>query len=68
MFDMKKLGFSDMSHTTEYYKCELTKGRISGRDKFIKNDLDIEVKRFFKLVTKFKGKGFEKNSYPIQYH
>ena len=60
MNDMEKIGFRDTLQKTDYYKRLPTKGRISGRDRYIKKDLDKEVRRLLNLDIKLKGKGIEK--------
>ena len=37
-----------------------TKSCISGRDRYIKNDLDNDVSRILNLDTKLKGRGIQK--------
>ena len=61
MSDMKKLVFRDILQKTDFYRRLPTKACKSGRDRYIKNDLDQEVRRVLNLDTKFKGKGIEKN-------
>ena len=41
-----------------------TKSCMSGRDRYIKNDLDNDVMRILNLDTKLKGKGIEKTIIP----
>ena len=60
MSDTEKLVFRDILQKTDYYKRLPTKGRMSGRDRFIKNDLDNDVRRILNLDIKLKGKGIEK--------
>ena len=60
MNDMDKLAFRDILQKIKYYKRISTKGRMSGRDRYIKNDLDNDVRKFLNLHTKLKGKGIEK--------
>ena len=60
MSDMEKLVFRDILQKTDYYKRLPTKGRMSGRDRYIKNDLDNDVRKFLNLDTKLKGRGIEK--------
>ena len=57
--DTEKLVFGDILQKTEYYKRIPTKGRMSGRDKYIKNDLDNDVRRFLNSDTTLKDKGIE---------
>ena len=60
MTDKDKLIFRDILQKTGYYNRKPTKGRLSGRDKYIKNDLDNDVRRILNLDTKLKGRGIEK--------
>ena len=58
--DKAKLIFRDILQKTGYYKRKPTKGRLTGRDRNIKYDLDNDVSRILNLDTKLKGKGIEK--------
>ena len=49
MSDMEKVVFRDNLSKTNHYNCKPTKGRMSGRDRYIKNDLDNEVRRILNL-------------------
>ena len=60
MNDMDKLVFRDILQNVKYYHRTPTKGRISGRDRNIKNNLDNDVRRILNLDPKFDGRGFEK--------
>ena len=60
MTDKDKLIFRDISQKTDHYNRKPTKGRLTGRDKYIKNDLDNDVLRILNLDTKLKGRGIEK--------
>ena len=51
MSDMYKVIFRDMLLTADYYKQPPKIGRLSGRDKYFKIDLDSEV-RVLNLDTK----------------
>ena len=64
MNDMDKVVFRDMLQKTDYYNRIPTKVRISGRDKYIKNNLDSVVRKIFSLDTKLKGRRIEKNVNP----
>ena len=70
MSDMEKLVFTDILLKTDYYKRLPTKGRMSGRDRYIKFELDNDVSRILNLDTKpktkpkLKGRGVEKNIVP----
>ena len=60
MTDKDKLFFRDILLKTGYYNREPTKGRLTGRDRYLKNDLDNDVIKFMNLDTKLKGRGVEK--------
>ena len=60
MTDNDKLIFRDILQKTGYYNRELTKGRLTGRDRYITYDLDNDVRRILNLDTKLKGRGVEK--------
>ena len=64
MNDREKLVFRDILQKTKYYKRIPSKGRTFGRDKYIKYDLDNDVRKILnldtKLKTKLKGKGIAK--------
>ena len=64
MSDTEKVVFRDILSKTEYYTRKPTKGKPSGRDRYIRYELDDEVKRILdsdtKPKTKLKGKGVEK--------
>ena len=60
MSDTEKVVFRDISSKTNYYNRESTKTRMSGRDRYIKNDLDNDVRRILNLYKKLKGRGVEK--------
>ena len=64
--DNEKVVFSDFLQNTGYYSCKLTKGKPSGLDKYIKNELHNDVKKILKIDTKpkLKGKGVEKTIIP----
>ena len=64
MTDKDKLVFRDILQKKGHYNRKPTKGRISGRDRYIKNDLDNDVIRILNLYTKLKGKGKEKPIIP----
>ena len=64
MVDKDKVVFRDILQKTEYYSREPTKGRISGRDKYLKKNLDDDSKKICNLVTKLKGRGLEKFMIP----
>ena len=60
MNDADKVVFRDILLKTGYYKRLPTKGRQTGRDKYIRNELDDDVRRILNLDTKLSGKGIEK--------
>ena len=60
MSDTEKVVFKDILSKTNYYNRKLTKGKMSGRDRYIKYDLDNDVKRILNLDTKLKGRGIKK--------
>ena len=55
--DTEKVVFRDILRKTGYYNREPTKGRMSGRDRYIKNDFDNDVIKILNLDTKLKGRG-----------
>ena len=57
-----------MLEKTGYYKRTPTKSRMSGRDRYIENDLDNDVSRILNLDTRLKGWGFEKNCYTFKHN
>ena len=60
MSDKDKLIFRDILQKTGYYNRKFTKGRLTGRDRYINYDLDDDVSRILNLDTKLKGRGIEK--------
>ena len=58
--DTEKVVFRDILSKTGYYSRKPTKGRMSGRDRYIKNDLDNDVRRISNIDKKLKGRGVEK--------
>ena len=60
MSDTDKVVFRDILSKTGYYIRKPTKGRMSGRDRYIKNDLDNDVRRFLNIDKKLEGRGVEK--------
>ena len=60
MSDIEKLVFRDILQKTDYYKRLPTKSRMSGRDRYNKNDLDNDIRRILNLDAKLKGKGIKK--------
>ena len=57
MKDTEKLVFRDLLQKTEYYNRIPTKGRMSSRDNYIRNNLDDDVRRILILDNKLKGRG-----------
>ena len=60
MSDTEKVVFKDILSKTNYYNRKLTKGKISGRDRYNKIDLDNDVIKFLNLDKQLKGRGVEK--------
>ena len=60
MSDTEKVVFRDILSKTNYFNRKRTKGRMSGRDRYTKNDLDNDVRRILNLDRKLKGRGVEK--------
>ena len=60
MSDTEKVVFSDILSKTGYYNRKPTKGRMSSRDGYIKNDLDTDVRRILNIDKKLKGREVEK--------
>ena len=60
MKDMDKVVFRDMLQITVYYNRIPTERRMSGHDKYIKNNLDTDVRTILNLDTKLKSRGIEK--------
>ena len=60
MNDLDKVVFRGMLRKTKFYNRKPTKGRTSGRDGFIKNNLDNDGRRILTLDTKLDGRGIEK--------
>ena len=58
--DNEKVVLRDFLSKTGYYSRKPTKGKPSGLDNYIKNDLDDDVRKILKLDTNLKGKGVEK--------
>ena len=68
MSDTEKVVLKDFLSKTVYYNRKLTKGKMSGRDRYIKNDLDDDVIKILTLDTKLKGRGIEKNYHTIKHN
>ena len=60
----EKVVLRDILSKTGYYNRKPTKGRMSGRDRYIKNDLDNDVRRISNIDKKLKGRGVEKMIIP----
>ena len=60
MNDTEKVVFRDILRKTGYYNSKPTNGRMSGRDRYIKYVLDIDVIKTLNLDTKLKGRGIQK--------
>ena len=59
MTDKNKLISRDILQKTGYYDRKPTKGRLTGRDRYIRYDLDNDVTRILTLHTKLKGRRVE---------
>ena len=64
MTDKDKLIFREILQKTGFYNRKPTKGPLTGRNRYIKNDLDNDVSRILILDTKPKGRVIEKNIIP----
>ena len=60
MSDTEKVVFRDFLSKTGYYSRKPSKGKPSGLDNYIKNELDDDVRRILDLDKKLKGRGVEK--------
>ena len=60
MTDKDKVIFRDILQKTVYYNRKPTKGRLTGRDRYFKYELDNDVSRILHLDTKLKSRGIEK--------
>ena len=60
MSDTEKVVFRDFLSKTGYYSRKPSKGKPSGLDNYIKNELDDDVRRILDLDKKLKGRGIEK--------
>ena len=58
--DNEKVVLRDFLSKTGYYSRKPTKGKPSGLDNYIKNELDDDVRRILDLDKKLKGRGIEK--------
>ena len=59
MNDIDKVVLRDMLTKTNYYERIPIQGRISGHDRYIKNNLDDDVRRLLNKDTKLSGRGIE---------
>ena len=57
--DKDKVIFRDILFKTGYYKYKPGKGRMPGRDRYIRYEIDNDVRKILKLDTKLKGRGIE---------
>ena len=60
MNDMEKVNFRDILQKTNYNNRKRKKGPMSGRDRYMQNKLDDDVRKILDLDTKLKGRGVEK--------
>ena len=60
MTDKDKLIIRDTLQKTGFYNRKPAKSCLTGRDRYIKYDLDNEVSRILNLDTKLKGRGVDK--------
>ena len=60
MSDIEKVVFRDILQKTNYNTYKRGKGNMLGRDRYIRYELDDEVRRILKLDKKLKGGGIEK--------
>ena len=60
MNDTEKIVFRDFLSKTGYYSRKPTKGKLSGLDNYIKNELDEDVRKILDLDKKLKGRRIEK--------
>ena len=58
--DNEKVVLRDFTSKTGYFYRKPTKGKPSGLDNYIKNELDDDVRKVLDLDTQLKGKGIEK--------
>ena len=64
MSETEKVVFGDILLKTNYNTNRAGKGKMSGRDTYIKYELDNEVRRILNLDEQFKGRGVGKNIIP----
>ena len=60
MNDMEKVIFRDILQKTNYNNRKRQKGPMSGRDRYIQNKLDDDVRKILNLDKQLKGRGVEK--------
>ena len=60
MSDTEKVVFRNIVQKTNYNKNKPGEGKMSGRDRYIKYELDDDVRRILFLDTKLKGRGIAK--------
>ena len=63
--DIEKVVLRVFLSKTGYYNRKPTKGKPSGLDNYIKNELDEDVRKILDLDKKLKGKGIEKTIIPL---
>ena len=64
MNNMERVIFRDILQKTNYNNRKRQKGPMSGRDRYIQNKLDDDVRKFLILDKQLKGRGVEKNNIP----
>ena len=64
MNDMEKVVFRDILQKTNYNNRKRQKGPMSGRDRYIQNKLDDDVRKILNLDKQLKGRGVEKMIIP----
>ena len=64
MTDKDEIIFRDIFKKAVYHIRKPTKGRLTGRDRYIKYDLDNDVSRILNLDANLKGRGIEKTIIP----
>ena len=57
---MEKAIFRDILQKTNYKNRKRLKGPMSGRDRYIQNKLDDDVRKILNLDKQLKGRGVEK--------
>ena len=62
MTDTEKLVFRDILRETDYYNRKPTKRRLTGHDRYIRYNLDKDVREILYLDSNLKVRGVQKNS------